>query len=139
MLVMKERILELLNGMNSDSKSASYKCEKELCKILTSVIDKKDKIESYADKYIEDYPDIITEVESLGIYNCLPDIIWCNEEEFKFKTKWLDIDWESYFEELKQDSIKGIQKTIERLEDSTIKYKESLKNISNRNFEDLKF
>ena len=49
---MKERILELLNGMNSDSKSASYKCEKELCKILTSIVAKKHKIESYAGKSI---------------------------------------------------------------------------------------
>ena len=40
---MKQRILELLNGMNYDSKSASYKCEKELCKILTSVMDKNIK------------------------------------------------------------------------------------------------
>ena len=136
---MKERILELLNGMNSDSKSASYKCEKELCKILTSVIDKKHKIESYADRYIQYYPDKITDVESYGIYNTLPENIWCNNEEFKFETKWLDIDWELYFEELKQCAIKGIQNTIERVEISIIKHKENLKNISNRKFEDLKF
>lgn len=136
---MKERVLELLNGMKSDSKSASYKCEKELCKILTSIVDKKHKIESYADMYIQDYPDRITDVESWGIYNTLPENIWCNDEEFKFETKWFDIDWGSYFEELKQRTIKGIQNTIERVEASIGKHKENLKNISNRNFEDLKF
>lgn len=136
---MKEKILELLNGMNSDSKSASYKCEKELCKILTSVINKKHKIESYADRNIQDYPNKITDVKSYGIYNTLPENIWCNDEEFKFETKWLDIDWKLYFEELKQSTIKGIQYTIERVEASIIKHKENLKNISNRNFEDLKF
>lgn len=136
---MKERILELLNGMNSDSKSASYKCEKELCKILTYVMDKKHKIETYADRYIQDYPNKITDIESYGIYNTLPENIWCNDEEFKFETKWLDIEWESYFEELKQGTIKGIENTIERVEASIVKHKEKLKNISNRNFEDLKF
>ena len=138
-MIMKEKILELLNGMNSDSKSASYKCEKELCKILTSVMNKKHKIEIYSDRYIQDYPDKITNIESYGIYNALPENIWCNDEEFKFETKWLDIDWKSYFEELKQSTIKGIQNTIEKVEASIIKHKENLKNILNRNFEDLKF
>lgn len=136
---MKKRILELLNGMCSDSKSASYKCEKELCKILTSIIDKKDKIESYADKYIRDYPEKITDVESLGIYNCLPDIIWCNDDEFKFETKWLDIDWESYFEELKQSSIRGIEHTIKQVEKSIMNHKERIKILLHRQFNDLEF
>ena len=103
---MKERILKLLNSMASDSKSASYKCEKELCKILTSVMDKKHKIEIYADRYIQDYPDKITSVEFYGVYDYLPDVIWCNNEEFKFETKWLDIDWGIYFNKLKSASIK---------------------------------
>lgn len=136
---MKERILELLNGMNSDSKSASYKCEKELCKILTSVIDKKHKVESYADKYIQNYPEKITEVESLGIYNHFPDIIWCNEDEFEFETKWLDIDWESYFEELKQSSIRNIEHTIKQVEKSIMKHKERIEILSHRQFNDLGF
>lgn len=136
---MKKRILELLNGMNSDSKSVSYECEKELCKILTSIVDKKHKIESYADKYIADYPDRITDVESLGIYNCLPEIIWCNDDEFKFETKWLDIDWEAYFEELKQSSINSIKHTIKQVEISIMKHKERMAILSHRRFNDLDF
>lgn len=136
---MKERILELLKGMNSDSKSASYKCEQELCEILTSVIDKKRKIESYASRYIQDYPDKITDVEPYWIYNILPERIYCNDDEFDFETKWLDIDWKLYFEELKQKSIRGIEHTIQQVEKSIIIHKENLENISNRNFEDLKF
>lgn len=136
---MKERILELLNSMNSDSKSASYKCEKELCKILTSVINKKHKIESYADKYIQDYPDRITDIEFMGVYNTLPDVIWCNDEEFKFETKWLDIDWEAYFEDLKQSSIRGIGHTIKQVEISIMNHKERMAILSHRQFNDLEF
>lgn len=136
---MKQKILELLNGMNSDSKSASYKCEKELCKILTSVMDKKHKIETYADRYIQDYPNKITDIESYGIYNTLPENIWCNEEEFKFETKWLDIDWEAYFEELKQSSIRGIEHTIKQVERSIMNHKERLAILSHRQFNDLEF
>ena len=134
---MKQRILELLNGMTSDSKSVSYKCEKELCKILTSVIDKKHKIESYADKNNKFYPDKITDVEDLGICKTLPDTIWCNDDDFKFETKWLDIDWESYFEELKQSSIRGIERTIEQVEKSIMNHKERIAILSNRQFNDL--
>lgn len=139
---MKQKIIELLNGMAVDSKTASYECEKELCKILTSVIDKKHKIESYAaaaDRYIRDYPDIITNVESLGIYNHLPDIIWCNNDEFKFETKWLDIDWELYFEELKQSSIRGIEHVIKQVEKSIVNHKERMAILSHRQFNDLVF
>lgn len=136
---MKEKILKLLNGMNSDSKSASYKCEKELCKILTSVIDKKHKIESYADKYIENYPEKITDVTSYGVYKTLPVNIWCNDEEFKFETKWLDIDWKSYFEDLKQSSIRGIEHTIKQVEKSIMNHKERIAILSHRQFNDLEF
>ena len=136
---MKERILELLNGMNSDSKSASYKCEKELCKILTSVIDKKHRIEIYTDNYVQDYPSKIIDIESYGIYNTLPENIWCNDEEFKFETKWLDIDWESYFEELKQRSIRGIEHTIKQVEKSIMNHKERIAILSHKQFNDLWF
>ena len=136
---MKQKILELLNGMASDSKSASHKCEKELCQILTSVINKMDKIESDTDNYIRNYPDKITDVEDLGICKTLPDAIWCNDDEFKFETKWLDIDWESYFEELKQSSIRGIERIIEQVEKSIVNYKERIDILSHRQFNDLKF
>lgn len=136
---MKQEILELLNGMAVDSKSASYKCERELCKILTSIINKKYKIESYTDAYVQDYPDNITDVESLGVCDSLPEIIWCNRDAFKFETKWLDIDWESYFEKLKQSSIRGIEHTIKQVEKSIINHKERLAILSLRQFNDLVF
>lgn len=136
---MKQKILELLNGMTSDSKSASYKCEKELCKIITSVIDKKHKIESYADRYIENYPDKITDVEYLGRCYTLPDIILCNDDEFEFETKWLDIDWELYFEELKQGSIRSLERIIKQDEQSIVNHKERLAILSDRQFNELEF
>ena len=136
---MKDKIVKLLNGMAVDSKSASYKCEKELCKILTSIIDKKHKIETYADQYIMDYPEKITDISNFGVYDYCPDNIWCNDEEFRFETKWLDIEWEKYFEELKQSSIRGIEHTIKLVEGTIIKHKERLNDIFHRTFNDLKF
>lgn len=136
---MKQRILELLNGMNSYLISHRIECKKELCKILTSVINKKDKIESYADKYILDYPDKITSVEWPGKCSTLPDVIWCNDNDFDFETKWLDIDWESYFEELKQSSIRSIERAIEKAEKSIVNHKERIAILSHRQFNDLEF
>lgn len=136
---MKQKILDLLNGMSSDSKSESFKCEKELCKILTSIINKKEKIEDYADKYIIDYPIKITSVEYYGTYNVLPEIIWCNDEEFKFETKWLNIDWKTYFEELKASSIRSLDHTIKQVEKSIMNHKERMAILSHRQFNDLEF
>ena len=136
---MKQKILDLLNGMSSDSKSESFKCEKELCKILTSIINKKEKIEDYANKYIIDYPIEITSVEYYGTYNVLPEIIWCNDEEFKFETKWLNIDWKTYFEELKASSIRSLDHTIKQVEKSIMNHKERMAILSHRQFNDLEF
>lgn len=136
---MKQKILDLLNGMSSDSKSESFKCEKELCKILTSIINKKEKIEDYADKYIIDYPIKITSVEYYGTYNVLPEIIWCNDEEFKFETKWLNIDWKTYFEELKASAIRSLDHTIKQVEKSIMNHKERMAILSHRQFNDLEF
>jgi hypothetical protein len=135
---MKEKILNLINGMSQDSRSASWKCEKELCEILTSVIDKKNKIETYADRYIDDYPNKITDISVLGRRNSLPEIIQCNDDYFTFETSWLDIDWKSYFETLKQQSIKNTEDTIELMEASIVKNKERIALLSGRKFEDLK-
>lgn len=135
---MKEKILKLYNGIAQDSMSASCKCEKELCEILTSVVNKKDKIETYADRYIDDYPVKITDISFLGKCNSLPEIILCNDDYFTFKTSWLDIDWKSYFEELKQGAIKNIESNIEVMEESIVKNKELITLLSSRKFEDLK-
>ena len=55
---MKEKVLHLLKEMTNDSKSVSYKAEKELCKILTNVINKLHTIEKKVGSYIRDYPEI---------------------------------------------------------------------------------
>jgi hypothetical protein len=135
---MKEKILKLYNGIAQDSLSASSKCERELCEILTSVIDKKYKIETYADRYIDDYPVKITDISFLGKCNSLPETILCNDNYFTFETSWLDIDWKSYFETLKQGAIKNIESNIEFMEESIVKSKELITLLSGRNFEDLK-
>ena len=50
------------------------------------------------------YPDKITEIDIDNLYTGmekLPEIIWCDDGSFKFETKWLNIDYKSYFEDLK--------------------------------------
>ena len=56
---MKEKILALLREMTNDSKSVSYKAEKELCAILTEVINKFYAIEKKVGWGVRNYPDKI--------------------------------------------------------------------------------
>lgn len=105
---MKKRILELLNGMNSDSKSDSCKCERELCKILTSVIRKLNKIESVTGFRFRHYPTEIESIEPMGYLTELPKEIYCNYDndfDLIFRIEWLDCDFKEYFEELKRRRI----------------------------------
>ena len=85
---MKEKILQLLKDMNNDSKSFSYKAEKELCEILNSVLKKRHEIRELFGESYEDEPVKISDITPLSfidVNNCLPEIIECNEcyEEFK--------------------------------------------------------
>lgn len=130
---MKEKVLELLKGMTSDSKKETYKCEKELCEILTDICNKLKTIERYVGLYIICYPDKITEIDGDNVYigiEKLPEIIWCNDENFAFETKWLDIDYKSYFEDLKRKSIKNVEYSLN-------KHKEELELLKNLSYEDL--
>ena len=139
---MKQKILELLNGMHSDSKSASYKCEKELCKILTSVIRKLDKIESVTGCRIRYYPREIESVELMDYLTELPKEIYCNYDndyDFIFKIVWLDFDFKEYFEELKRRSINSTKYTIESVTRSLDKHKQELTEKMELKFEDLMF
>jgi hypothetical protein len=137
---MKTKILNLLKGMNSDSKSESYKCEKNLCKILTDVCNKLEYIEDMTKWYMEDYPDIIDEIDIDNTYpgiKKLPEIIYCNCGTFEFKTSWLDIDLKSYFEELKEKSVTYNHNIIENVEATLNKHKEELEALKNLTYEDL--
>ena len=134
---MKEKILTLLREMPNDSKSASYKAEKELCSILTEVINKLNTIEDKAGYCIEYYPDKIYSIEECCWYNELPKEIECNDGVFCFYTEWLDINLKEYFEELKKNKINSIKKYIIQTEHSLNKYKEDLGRIEELKFEDL--
>lgn len=135
---MKTKILKLLKGMNSDSKKESYKCEKELCKILTDVCNKLESIEDMTKMYMEGYPDKIEEIDMDNTYKGIkkiPEIIWCNYGTFEFDTSWLDIDLKSYFEELKEKAVTYKQNTIEKVEASLNKHKEELEVLKNLKYE----
>lgn len=71
---MKTKILELLKGMTSDSKKESYKCEKELCKILADICNKLKTIESSVCYSVRFYPGTVYEIDDenayTGIKNC---------------------------------------------------------------------
>ena len=135
---MKEKILTLLREMASDSKSASYKAEKELCKILTEVIDKLHTVEKKVGSYIRYYPEKIESIDDeYYLYDELPTEIYCNDEDFCFETEWLDINLQEYFEKLKKSEIGSIKHTIERVEYSLVKHREEIKRIEELKFEDL--
>lgn len=140
---MRTKILKLLKGMTSDSKTESYKCEKELCEILTDICNKLENIEDSVGYCVRFYPDKITGIDSGNVYvgmKKLPEIIYCNYEsfkifEFEFKTEWLDIDFKSYFEDLKYKSINIKTKTIEEVEFSLNKHKEELESLKKLTYE----
>lgn len=134
---MKEKILNLLEDMSSDSKSASYEAEKKLCKILNEVIDKLYAVEKKVGWYVRDYPDKIRSVEGYGWYHDLPKEIECNDGDFCFETEWLDINLQEYFEELKKGKITSVSHIIKGEEYSLNKHKEDLKRIEELKFEDL--
>lgn len=134
---MKEKILALLKEMTNDSKSVSYKAEKELCNILTEVINKLHTIEEKVGWYVRIYPDKIESVDIYGWYNELPKEIDCNDYDFCFKTEWLDINLQEYFEELREKRISSIKNTITHVEYSLGKHRENLECIRELKFEDL--
>lgn len=134
---MKEKILTLLREMTNDSKSASYKAEKELCKILTEVINKLRTIENKAGRCIKYYPEKIENIDECYWYNELPKEIECNDGDFYFYTEWLDINLQEYFETVKKNTISNIKKYITQTEYSLNKYKEDLGHFEELKFEDL--
>ena len=137
---MKAKILELLKGMNSDSKKESSKCERELCKILTDICNRIESIEHAVGWNVRYYPDSIKEIDIDNVYpgmTKLPEIIWCEYGSFEFETYWLDINLENYFEELKQKVIRTKTNTIKNVEDSLNKHKKELEALKNLTYEDL--
>lgn len=139
---MKTKILELLKGMTSDSKKESSKCEKELCKILTDICNKLETIEDSIGYLVRFYPDKITGINSENVYTGmkkLPEIIYCNYDsyDFVFKTEWLDIDFKSYFEDLKYKKIDIKIKRIENVEFSLNRHREELESLKKLTYETL--
>lgn len=117
---IKNKIIELSRGMASDSKKESYRCEKEICAILQKIVDKKMNIENMLDVYYCDYFPI-KEIDYLNTTyfedcNELPEEISCNDGEFIFYTEWIDMDWEKYFEEVKEKKLGYIKSHINNIE-----------------------
>lgn len=135
---MKEKILNLLREMTNDSKAASHKAEKDLCNILNEMINKLHEVEEKVGWSVRDYPDKIDSIEVDFWYSALPEEINCNDYFcFKFKTEWLDINLQEYFEELKKKKINEVERYITQTEHSLSKYKENLKHVEELKFEDL--
>jgi hypothetical protein len=137
---MKTKILDLLKGMSSDSKKESYKCEKELCKILNDICAKMETIENLTYP-IRNYTEIVSIDNDMLPIDNLPKYIYCNEysgyETFEFYTEWLDLNMENYFEVLKEKAINIKKATISNVEYSLIKHKKELESLQNLTFENL--
>lgn len=137
---MKEHLLELFEKRYyTDSKSESNKCEKEICKILQSVVNKLSDIEDAVGYYANFlYLYKIDSIEDDYCYKKLPQRIYCNQDSdyaFEFDTDWLDIKPEEYFNDLKQKAIYSKERTIENIEKSLNKHKEELKNLKNLKYD----
>lgn len=135
---MKEKILALLKEMENDSKSVSHKAEKELCNILTEVMNKLYTIEEKVGYEVRNYPDKIESVDVYGYYyDELPKEICCNDGDFCFETEWLDMNLQEYFEELREKKIINIKNTIARIKYSLGEHIKNLERIAEIKFEDL--
>ena len=112
--VTRERVLDLIYRINTDSKTETYKAERELCELLSAVINAMWQIENYTERYIRDYPyDCkIYDVQNLSFYGKigkLPKEIRCNVEKydnFVFFTEWLDINLDDYFKQMQTRAIR---------------------------------
>ena len=138
---MKTKILKLMNEMSSDSKSESFKAEKELCKILTDIVQKRNAFESKLHINYEEYPDEIYNIDNDIIYyaklGILPDEIWCNDNDFKFRIEWIDFDYKEFFEIEKRNEINYIKGLIERVESSLREHRDNLNYFQNLTYEDF--
>lgn len=138
---IKNKIIELSRGMASDSKKESYKCEKELCAILQKIADKKMNIESMLDVYYYDYFPIkeIDYLNTTYLENCieLPEEISCNCGEFIFYTEWIDMDWEKYFEEVKETKLRYIKSKIDDIENNLDSEKARYEKYNNLTYKEM--
>jgi hypothetical protein len=134
---MKERILDLLREMDDDSKLVSYRAEKELCGILTDVINQLREIANALGYPTHNYPDKIDAVDECDWYGGLPTYIECNYGDFTFVTEWLDIDLQKRFNDMKANRINSITTTIAHIEHSLAEHKKYLERITELKFEDL--
>lgn len=142
---MKNKVLNLLKGMHCDSKKESYKCEKEICNIFNEIINKRCNIDQIIGVYLDEYPEKITGVDAYCIVESsteLPEYIECETnylyDNYNFCTKWLEMNWEEYFNELKSKRISSIINTIEDIEKSLEKHKTEFNRVYNLKYQDLK-
>lgn len=141
---MKKRLLELFKKRNeTDSKKEYYKCEKEICKILQSFVNKLSSIEDKVGYHVHFVDGCeIRSIEETCCNEELPEIIYCkdiNGYEFEFDADWLDIDCKEYFNELKDKNILYKENVIKNVEKSLNKHKEELSKLKSLNYDDIQF
>lgn len=138
---IKNKIIELSRGMASDSKKESYRCEKELRAILQEIADKKMNIESMLNVYYYDYFPIkeIDYLDTIYLEDCieLPEEISCNCGEFIFYTEWIDMDWEKYFEEVKETKLRYIKSKIDDIENNLANEKARYEKYNNLTYKEF--
>lgn len=134
---MKTKLLELFKKRyHTDSKSESWKYEKEICNILQSAIDNIWEIEEavgYHNYLSEHYK--IEDIYDNCCFTKLPDVIGCNDGYYVFHTELLDINCTEYFESLKEKAINYKNIVIANVENSLIKHKEELEKLKNLTYD----
>ena len=141
---IKKKILELLNKMNDDSKSVSYEAEQELCGILNDCMKKLRTIELATHNKQRSYPEAISiDSDYVGKIDYLPwAIFYSNDHDdcdytCVFKTEWLDINEEEYFNTLLKQTISHKENLIHNVENSLHQHKLELADSRKLKFEDL--
>lgn len=141
---IKKKILELLNKMNDDSKSVSNEAEQELCGILNGWMKKLRTIELATHNKQRSYPEAISiDGDYGGNIDYLPDRIFYSDEyddnkyAYVFKTEWLDINEEKYFNTLLKQTISHKENLIHNVECSLYQHKLELADYRKLKFEDL--
>lgn len=139
--------MDLIRKTNSDSKSETDKAERELCDLLSAIIDAKYQVEHYTDHYMMDYPTNrkIHSIEDLSFYGKLgklPKEIVCNADEyddFVFDTEWLDIDLDGYFNMLRKETMSYASKLKKQYTAKLKNIDGQIKRIKSCKISDLEF
>ena len=78
-------------------------------------------------------------LDTIYLEDCieLPEEISCNCGEFIFYTEWIDMDWEKYFEEVKETKLQYIKSKIDDIENNLANEKARYEKYNNLTYKEF--